>query len=347
VVAVLPAACWFVPAVIRAGPSYARELIGHHMLGRAVDSWQHKQPFYFYANEALWNFLPWIVLAIPAGIRAWRRRRDEPASAMFLLWFALGFAAFSAVSGKRIAYILPLAPALALLVARGVEALLVEREPPERRTAKILTVILCVVCAIGITLALSVFLVVAKLEDPLAPPPSPVPVLVGGLALAGVAFGGLWFGALGRRLAAAFALAAAMAVGFFFHDITLVRRDNAKKSSRPVAERMDALLPPGEGEVGIYPARPPAELGGAQYAYSGAFNVYSARIRFVPLRDEEELREFLASPERRLVLAGETFVDELGELPPEVWDSPAGRTGRNEMRFLTNFLVVGLGGERR
>lgn len=347
-VAVLPAACWLVPAVIKAGPSYANELIGHHMLGRVFDSWQHPQPFYFYANEALWNFLPWIVLAIPAGVRAWRRRRDEPASAMFLFWFVLGFAAFSAVSGKRVAYILPLAPALALLVARGVEALLVDLKPPERRTARVLTVTLCAVWAIGMALALYVFFpIVAKPEDALAPRPGNTPIVGGGLVLAGLAFVGIWFGEHGRRLAATFMLAVAMAFGFFVNDFAFVPRDNARKSPRTVAERMDTLLPPGEGEVGIYPARPPGSKGEEQYAYSGAFNVYSVRLRFVPLRDPAELKRFLASPERRLVLAGKTFVDALGDLGPDVWDSPAGRTGRSEMRFLTNFLVPGLGGDRR
>ncbi|MCK6458689.1 MAG: phospholipid carrier-dependent glycosyltransferase, partial [Planctomycetes bacterium] len=153
-VAVLPAALWLGLALLQAGSGYANELIGKHMLGRVVDSWQHPQPFYFYVNEALWNFLPWLPLAVPAGIRAWRRRREEPMSAMLLFWLLLGLVAFSAVSGKRIAYILPLAPAFALLVARGCEALLVEAERPERRTATVHVVMHLVLAGTGIALAL-------------------------------------------------------------------------------------------------------------------------------------------------------------------------------------------------
>ena len=132
-------------------------------------------------------------------------------------------------------------------------------------------------------------------------------------------------------------MVAATAVGFLAVDFTFVECGNTYSSPRPVAEAMDRLVPPGDGEVGIYPARPPAEKGEEQYAYSGAFNVYSKRLRFVPLHDADELRRFLASPARRLVVAGKTFVDALGELPKDVSDSPAGRTGRSEMRFLTNF----------
>ena len=94
-------------------------------------------------------------------------------------------------------------------------------------------------------------------------------------------------------------------------------------------------MPPGSGEIGIYPARPPAEKGVEQYAYSGAYNAYSARLRFVPLRDAEELRAFLAAPGRRLVVAARSFG--LPQLPPGVGTIAAGRVDRTEMVFLVNF----------
>jgi len=354
VVAVLPVACWLVPAVLKAGPSYARELIGHHMFGRVVDSWQHKQPFYFYVNEASANFLPWLPLAIPAGVRAWRRRFDECPSLMLLLWFLLGLVAFSAVSGKRIAYILPLAPAFALLTARGIEALLVERETPERRTATILVVMQLVVAVIGVALVLfglrGVYFLAGQKRyvwsalGPIAMPPGGLAVAAGGLVLGGLALSGFTLAQRGFHLAATWAMAGAMAVGFFTVDFTFVPRINTYKSPRPIAEGMDRLVPPGEGEVGLYPTRRPGRPGEEQYAYSGGFNLYSARLRLVPLADEEEVRRFLASPERRLVLGAKDAIDSIGGLPPEASKVPAGRTGRTRMMFLTNLLVVGLGG---
>jgi 4-amino-4-deoxy-L-arabinose transferase-like glycosyltransferase len=352
-VAILPAACWLVPAVLTAGPSYAHELIGHHMFGRVVDSWQHKQPFYFYVNEASLNFLPWLPLAIPAGVRAWRRRRDEPASAMLLFWFLLGLAAFSAVSGKRIAYILPLAPAFALLVARGVEALLVSAERPERRTAGILFVMHVVLAVMGVALVLFGLrgayllsgqkLYVFMALQWIAMPPGGVAVAAGGLVLLGTAVGGALLVRRGRHLAALCAMATAMAVGFFVVDFAFAPRINTYKSPRPVAESMDLLVPPGTGEVGIYPARPPGSKGEEQYAYSGAFHLYSRRLYLTPLRDEEELKRFLGSPERRLVLGSSDAIEKVGALAPDICKVPAGRTGRTRMTFLTNFLVVGLG----
>jgi len=106
---------------------------------------------------------------------------------------------------------------------------------------------------------------------------------------------------------------------------------------------MDLLVPPGEGEVGIYPARPPGDKGEEQYAYSGAFNLYSARLHLTPLRDEEEVRRFLQSPDRSLVLGASDAIEKIGGLPPDACVSPAGRTGRTRMMFLTNFPVIGLG----
>lgn len=345
-VAALPAACWLVPAVLTAGPSYAHELIGHHMLGRVVDSWQHKQPFYFYVNEASANFLPWLPLAVPAGVRAWRRRRDEPASAMLLFWFLLGLVAFSAVSGKRIAYILPLAPAFALLVARGVEALLVSAERPERRTAAVHFVLHLVLAGMGVLLvAFGLFGAdlykppqahVAEALRPIARLPGGAAVAAAGLLLLGIAGAGAVLARRGRQLAAIGSMVAAMALGFFVADFAFVPRSNTFKSPRPVSEEMDRRVPPGTGDVGIYPARPPGSKGEEQYAYSGAFNLYSARLHLTPLRSREDLRGFLASPGRRLVLTSRREGDALG-LPPDVRVAHAGRVGRTEMVFLTNF----------
>lgn len=343
-VAVLPAALWLGLALLQAGSGYANELIGKHMLGRVVDSWQHPQPFYFYVNEALWNFLPWLPLAVPAGIRAWRRRREEPMSAMLLFWLLLGLVAFSAVSGKRIAYILPLAPAFALLVARGCEALLVEAERPERRTATVHVVMHLVLAGTGIALALLGLGVplhtpkkeyVAEALRPLFGLPGGALLAAAGLLLAGLSVAGARLARRRRHLAALGAMAAAMAVGFLAVDFTFVARSNTFASPRPVAAAMDRLVPPGAGEVGIYPARPPAEKGVEQYAYSGAYNAYSERLRFEPLRDEEGLLSFLAAPGRRLVLAARGLG--LPPLPPGVRAVDTGRVDRAEMVFLVNF----------
>jgi hypothetical protein len=104
---------------------------------------------------------------------------------------------------------------------------------------------------------------------------------------------------------------------------------------------MDRLLPPGAGEVGIYPARPPGSRGEGQYAFSGAFNLYSRRLYLTPLRDEPELMRFLASPGRRLVLAGWDAAGEIGDLPPDVHKIAAGGTGRTQLAFLANFPLEG------
>lgn len=342
-VAVLPAALWLGLALLEAGSGYANELIGKHMFGRVADSWQHKQPFYFYLNEALWNFLPWLPFAVPAGIRAWRRRREEPMSAMALYWVLLGLVAFSLVSGKRIAYILPLAPAFALLVARGVEALLLEAERPERRTATVHVVMHLVLAGMGLSLVavgLGVPLHAPKKEyvaealRPLFGLPGGLPLVGTGLMLAGLSVAGARLARRRRHATALWTMAAAMAVGFLAVDFTFVARADTFASPRRVAEEMDRLVPPGQGEVGIYPARPPAAKGVEQYAYSGAYNAYSVRLRFDPLRDEGGLSSFLAAPGRRLVVAARSL---LPPLPPGVRTIDAGRVDRAEMVFLVNF----------
>jgi 4-amino-4-deoxy-L-arabinose transferase-like glycosyltransferase len=327
-----------VPAVVKAGPSYAYQLVGHHMLGRVVKSWQHPQPFYFYVNEGAANFLPWLPLAVPAAVRAWRRRRDEPVSAMLLWWFVLGFAAFSAVSGKRIAYILPLVPPFALLVARGAEALLVAAEKPERRTAAVLFTVHLVLAGVGLALAgfgllgARLGLRVSEALRPVAQLPGGAAVAAGGLVVAAIAVAGARLVRRRRFSASLGCLVASMVAGFLLADAALVPRIDTYRSPRPVAEQMDALVPPGQGEAGIYPAVPPGTRGEGEYAYAGAFNIYSSRLYLTPLRDAEEVRRFLASPGRRIVVAGAKSADGLGALPPGVHRSAAGA-----MVLLTNF----------
>jgi hypothetical protein len=80
----------------------------------------NNKPWWFYADVYLRTALPWSLLSIVA---AWRwlttPRRDEVSSEkkMLLGWIGVGLVFFSAASGKRDAYLLPLLPAVALVAA--------------------------------------------------------------------------------------------------------------------------------------------------------------------------------------------------------------------------------------
>jgi len=110
---------WLAPAVLQEGMAYANAVLVKQSVGRAVQAFDHARPFYYYLYAFPATFLPWIVI-LPVAL--WRLRSDGGRTdwpvQLLLLWSVGLFVFFSAVSGKLVIYLLPLVPALALIVAR-------------------------------------------------------------------------------------------------------------------------------------------------------------------------------------------------------------------------------------
>ncbi len=110
---------WLVPAGLRGGPDYLREILIRQSAGRMVDSFAHKEPFYFHLLTYPATGLPFAVLALALAFVTLRGRRSEPQTLLAAaIVTVLGF--FSLLSGKIVTYLLPLFPAAALLAADAV-----------------------------------------------------------------------------------------------------------------------------------------------------------------------------------------------------------------------------------
>jgi 4-amino-4-deoxy-L-arabinose transferase-like glycosyltransferase len=97
---------------------YLDTIWNKQLVGRAVDSWSHKEPFYFYAALAPILLMPWTGLVARGGYRLYRERSGQGrAIALFALLPLIGI---SLVSGKLFIYMEPLVPALC--IAGGVAA---------------------------------------------------------------------------------------------------------------------------------------------------------------------------------------------------------------------------------
>jgi 4-amino-4-deoxy-L-arabinose transferase-like glycosyltransferase len=105
--------------------AYVGDVALKQIWGRAVGSWSHPQPPYFYALVLLPLFMPWL----PFVRRAVAAAPGEIVR-IALCWFVPGFLLISAISGKLFVYLVPLFPPLALLVAAGLPA--PWEAPPER-----------------------------------------------------------------------------------------------------------------------------------------------------------------------------------------------------------------------
>lgn len=115
----LIAAPWFV-AVSLANPEFAHFFFIHEHFERFLTKVHHRyQPAWYFVPVLLLGALPWTTLALQSLARAWRgdEAKSGFAARRFLaLWCVVVFAFFSVSDSKLASYILPLFPALALLL---------------------------------------------------------------------------------------------------------------------------------------------------------------------------------------------------------------------------------------
>ncbi len=110
---------WAIPAAIAGGPEYREAIFWGQTAHRVVDSFAHRQPFWWYLPVFPLMLLPWL-----AWPRLWApvldpaQRGTRPVR-FLLTWLVLVLAGFSLVSGKQVKYLLPLLPAALLLAGLG------------------------------------------------------------------------------------------------------------------------------------------------------------------------------------------------------------------------------------
>lgn len=114
------ALCWAVPAAIFGGAEYRNAIFWGQTAGRMVDSFAHVEPFYYYLVALPAMLLPWLFWGgLWRSLFGFGWRRDMDAGLRFCLLVAVFLlVAFSLISGKRVHYILPVLPLLALVFAR-------------------------------------------------------------------------------------------------------------------------------------------------------------------------------------------------------------------------------------
>jgi 4-amino-4-deoxy-L-arabinose transferase-like glycosyltransferase len=126
VVFIAVAGTWYVPVIIRHGWTFIDEFfIRHHFQRFTTNEFGHPQPIYFFLIVAIAGAAPWTFFLIPAvaRLRSLKPRIDERDSLLALAWIWVGVPLifFSLSESKLPGYILPIAPALALIIGTEVE----------------------------------------------------------------------------------------------------------------------------------------------------------------------------------------------------------------------------------
>jgi 4-amino-4-deoxy-L-arabinose transferase-like glycosyltransferase len=281
---------WIAAAIALAPPGFFGDAVVENLFGRFFAGSSHARPFYYYVYQFPVETLPWFLLApvvwwaarccvfVPAASdeerRAWR---------LLLAWVAATLLFFSISTGKRGLYLLPLLPAVALLIAdslgRWVEQ--ARRIPVAFHVAT--GVLGAALVAGGVFVALR-----NPLHDERAS------LIAGGAVITtvGVAFLAqlaLWRARARLRLRLAVPVAAVWALLLVIFCVAYPAFD-PEKSPRPIAEAAAALTPEGES-IGL--------IGDIQMA--GGL-VYYADRHIEALKDAEDIRRFLAAGGRAIVV---------------------------------------------
>ena len=149
VVGVAIGLAWALPAGQAGGEEYRLAIFWRQTADRVVDSFAHKQPFWWYVA-----WLPVLVLPWPLWPPLWRAARDAGRDALrargvrfVLCWAVSVVLLLSLVSGKQAKYLLPMFPALALLAAWWLARAREQRLPRRQWLAVILLALPMVVFA--------------------------------------------------------------------------------------------------------------------------------------------------------------------------------------------------------
>jgi 4-amino-4-deoxy-L-arabinose transferase-like glycosyltransferase len=269
VIFLLLAGPWFW-LVAERNPGFASFFFIHEHFARYLTpTAQRAEPFWFFVPVLLAGFLPWTSLLPRLGREAWARRENSTfhSERLLLIWAVFVFVFFTLSNSKLPSYILPMFPALALLLGRTLACI----SPAELKKHLWLPSAVCMLVIIACPFA-----------GRLASAEAAVPILqhlARYLAIAGVVFlacAGLAWHFLAREhaLPAVMLLAAgslvAVLIGSAGHDAF-----GQMKSSKRVVEQVSRHL------------RPDMEIYSLRTAYDQTFPFYLRRqVIQVDFRDE-------------------------------------------------------------
>jgi 4-amino-4-deoxy-L-arabinose transferase-like glycosyltransferase len=112
---------WLIPALLRGGESYTDAILWKQNVDRMVHSFIHQHPFWWYLPLLPLIFFPWLLwLPIWQDFKSLRAFSLHSGVRLCLLWLGIPFGILSLISGKQAHYLVPLLPAIALLMAHRI-----------------------------------------------------------------------------------------------------------------------------------------------------------------------------------------------------------------------------------
>lgn len=117
-----------VPWYVMLGQRIGWGVLGEEFYLQNIDRFQSStrghggKGWWYYGKSLAVDFLPWVLLLVPALYHGWRTRRADRSWRLLAIWILAPFIFFTVASTKRNVYLLPIYPALALVVANWLRA---------------------------------------------------------------------------------------------------------------------------------------------------------------------------------------------------------------------------------
>jgi 4-amino-4-deoxy-L-arabinose transferase-like glycosyltransferase len=281
---------WYLPAVWKGGESYLRETLLTHSLDRYAIGWAKVRPIYYYLYTFPSSFLPWVIFLPSAIVYSWSKEmvKKRKESYFLTVWFAVVFLFFSLSKGKRSLYLLPLFPAVSLMIGTLWDNFISDPAGTfkKRWVSLPLSGLAGLLLLLGVAIVLSSWLhgsIWDKIPDDIF---YRLPIISMGMLL--VACSLLLFGFVGWRShrTVFIVLIAIMAGGFFYTCRVVFPLVNPHKSARFLSQEITSRMRPGD-KVGVY-----GRVSAAPHNY------YTGVVPILDLNRAEDLFDFLRSSDR-------------------------------------------------
>ncbi len=296
------AGLWAMAASLWGGDYSLWGAFREHVVDRAIHGMHHEQPFWYYLEVLPAVMIPWSFLLPGALLYAWRRRQGHDRFLLVAGLFVVVF--FSVPTEKRDLYILPAAPAFAIMMARLVAAVAGWRRADDHSESPghgWVTVPQGIMAAVFMLAAVAAPIAAPRFGDQLMTPAICLAVVLG---LGGC--GALVSAIRGRAVGSVRWSGAAMAVAMLVAVSLVYPPLNPSKSGRELATVVRAETA-GSRAAG----HPVLALGLSNVLHP--VNLYSDGVYLKEIDDPEELIADLSSGTATYLLANEALLPPLPE----------------------------------
>ena len=326
----LVAAPWYLMLWLRGETSFLAELLYRQNLLRFVDPWDHERPWWYFLKYFWIDMAPWsFFLPLAWGLRPADEHQDR-LQRLAWTWIFVIVIFFSFSASKRSPYILPVAPAMAILVAGFAERWLTDGCGRWRaRLAQLLHIVLGLVFAAGGYLLVSGSWI-ADLPVALERPAQLLGAtsLVGGLLVLGASLA-----QHRRRLIASAALFGTVGAIYLVASAGVLPAANAFKSHRPLSESIKARVATDQPLRGFH-----------EWRWRASYSFYTGRP--IPnIESREALREYWARPEEVFLIVEQGRLEEFRAILGPAAPLLARSVGHNRAYLFSNRRIPADHGE--